>query len=162
MSDKIDELIKQSESYDQDHRFMAANDLCSELLKPGNNFDNKSVERIIQVFLRMLDDSTADIKGWWNLNAGILSWWIGNAIKCLAKVVNKIPESLVGEVCKKLITSITNAQKKEEISNIDIYATCLKTLINEIPENHAEIMCKTLANSGEQFSRIKRRDSNNM
>jgi len=103
-------------------------------LKPGNNFDNKSVERIIQVFLKQLDDSTADIKG--------------NAIKCLAKVVNKIPESLVGEVCKKLITSITNAQKKEEISNIDIYATCLKTLINEIPENHAEVMCKTLANSG--------------
>jgi len=55
---------------------------------------------------------------------------------------------LVGEVCKKLITSITNAQKKEEVSNIDIYATCLKTLINEIPENFAEIMCKTLANSG--------------
>ena len=73
---------------------------------------------------------------------------LGNAIKCLAKVVNKIPESLVSEVCKKLITSITNASKKEEISNIDIYATCLKTLINEIPENFAEIMCKTLATSG--------------
>lgn len=63
MSDRIEELLKQSESYDQDHRFMAANDLCQELLKPGNNFDNKSVERIIQVFLRQLDDSTADIKG---------------------------------------------------------------------------------------------------
>jgi cullin-associated NEDD8-dissociated protein 1 len=134
MSNKIEELLQQSQSYDQDHRFMAANDLCSELLKPGNNFDSKTVERIIQVFLKQLDDSTADIKG--------------NAIKCLAKVVNKIPESLVGEVCKKLITSITNAQKKEEISNIDIYATCLKTLINEIPENFADIMCKTLANSG--------------
>ena len=63
MSEKIDELLKQSESYDQDHRFMAANDLCQELLKPGNNIDTKTIERIIQVFVRQLDDSTADIKG---------------------------------------------------------------------------------------------------
>jgi len=63
MNNKIEELLQQSQSYDQDHRFMAANDLCSELLRPGNNFDNKIVERIIQVFLKQLDDSTADIKG---------------------------------------------------------------------------------------------------
>mmetsp|Transcript_25555 Transcript_25555/g.22578 ORF Transcript_25555/g.22578 Transcript_25555/m.22578 type:complete len:527 (+) Transcript_25555:25-1605(+) len=134
MNSKIDELIKQSESYDQDHRFMAANDLCTELLKPNNNLDNKSVERIIQVFIRQLDDSTADIKG--------------NAIKCLAKVVSKIPENLISEVCKKLITNINNPQKKEDIKNIDIYATCLKTLINEIPEHYADIMCKTLVQAG--------------
>ncbi len=76
---------------------------------------------------------------------------LGNAIKCLAKVVTKIPESLVGEVCKRLINSITNAKSKEELSNIDIYATCLKTLINEIPEHFANIICKTLANSGKQI-----------
>ncbi len=63
MQSKIDELLKQSESYDTDHRFMAANDLCQELLKPNNNLDNKTVEKIIQVFIRQLDDSTADIKG---------------------------------------------------------------------------------------------------
>ncbi len=74
---------------------------------------------------------------------------LGNAIKCLAKVVSKIPETLVSEVCKKLITNINNPQKKEENKNVDIYTTCLKTLINEIPEDFAEIMCKTLVNSGE-------------
>lgn len=77
---------------------------------------------------------------------------VGNAIKCLAKVVSKIPETLVSEVCKKLITNINNPQKKEEIKNVDIYTTCLKTLINEIPEDFAEIMCKTLVNSGEYLN----------
>ncbi len=63
MSNKIEELLQQSQSYDYDHRFMAANDLCTELLKPGNNFDNNTVEKIIQVFIKQLDDTTADVKG---------------------------------------------------------------------------------------------------
>lgn len=62
-NEKIEELLKQSESYDMDHRFMAANDLCAELLKPNNNLDSKYVEKIIQVFIKQLDDSTSDNKG---------------------------------------------------------------------------------------------------
>ena len=63
MNKKIEELLQQSESYDQDHRFMAANDLCSILLEPDNKLDDKTIEKIIQVFIRQLDDTTADTKG---------------------------------------------------------------------------------------------------
>ena len=72
----------------------------------------------------------------------------GNAIKCLVKVISKIPITLVEGLCKKLITNIANPGTKEEAKNADIYATCLKSLINEIPESFADIMCRTLARSG--------------
>ncbi len=63
MSQKIQELFQQAESYDADHRFMAANDLCTDLLQPNNKLDPQTIEKIIQVFIKQLDDTTADIKG---------------------------------------------------------------------------------------------------
>ena len=63
MSKKIEDLIEQSQSYDQDYRFMAANDLCNELLQVNSKLDEKTIEKIIQVFIKQLDDNTADIKG---------------------------------------------------------------------------------------------------
>ena len=46
-----------------------------------------------------------------------------------------------------MIENIINP-KKDDIKNIDIYATCLKTLISEISESFADIVCKTLSGSG--------------
>ena len=63
MQAKLDELLKDAESYDQDHRFMAANDLCGELLKANNNLDELTVRKICLAFLKQLDDNTAEIKG---------------------------------------------------------------------------------------------------
>lgn len=72
---------------------------------------------------------------------------IGNAIRCLAKVVTKIPEHQVAEICTKLVKNLVKPQK-EDTKNYDIYSTCLKTLIAEVTENLAELLCKTLSNAG--------------
>jgi hypothetical protein len=37
--------------------------MCSILLEPNNKLDDKTIEKIIQVFIRQLDDTTADTKG---------------------------------------------------------------------------------------------------
>ena len=150
MSQKIEELFTQAESYDADHRFMAANDLCSDLLQPNNKLDPKTIERIIQVFMTQLDDTTSDIKGI-SFPSYLSHMLQGNAIKCLVKAISKIPENLVGQLCTKLINNIANPATKEETKNVDIYTTCLKSLINEVPESFSEIICTTLAKSGLVF-----------
>eukprot|EP00331_Platyophrya_macrostoma_P030086 CAMPEP_0176438094 /NCGR_PEP_ID=MMETSP0127-20121128/19061_1 /TAXON_ID=938130 /ORGANISM="Platyophrya macrostoma, Strain WH" /LENGTH=1232 /DNA_ID=CAMNT_0017821943 /DNA_START=32 /DNA_END=3730 /DNA_ORIENTATION=+ len=132
MRSSVEELLKEADSYDNDKKFMAASDLCQELVK-GTQFDNATLEKICNVFIKHLDEPTSDIKG--------------NAIRCLAKVVTKIPEHQVAEICTKLVQNLVKPQK-EDSKNYDIYSTCLKTLINEVTEELADLMCRTLANAG--------------
>ena len=62
MQSSIDELLKQAFDYDNDKKFMAANDLCQELVK-GTPFDSVTLEKICNVFIKHLDEPTSDIKG---------------------------------------------------------------------------------------------------
>lgn len=79
-----------------------------------------------------------------NTNLTIL---LGNAIKCLAKIVTRIPEKQVAEICSKLVKNLLNPQK-EEVKNYEIYSTCLKTLITESTDSLADLLCRTFASAG--------------
>lgn len=62
MRSSVEELLKDADSYDNDKKFMAASDLCQELVK-GTQFDNTTLEKICNVFIKHLDEPTSDIKG---------------------------------------------------------------------------------------------------
>ena len=62
MRSSVEDLLKDADNYDNDKKFMAASDLCQELVK-GTQFDNPTLERICNVFIKHLDEPTSDIKG---------------------------------------------------------------------------------------------------
>lgn len=62
MRSSVEDLLKEAFSYDNDKKFMAASDLCQELVK-GTQFDNTTLEKICNVFIKHLDEPTSDIKG---------------------------------------------------------------------------------------------------
>eukprot|EP00743_Colponemidia_sp_Colp-15_P002918 GILK01003157.1.p1 GENE.GILK01003157.1~~GILK01003157.1.p1 ORF type:complete len:1261 (+),score=324.06 GILK01003157.1:67-3783(+) len=123
---KINELLNEAQDWDKDKRFMAANDLCAELLKEGTKLDVSLEKRICSAFLKQLDDASVDVQG--------------NAVKCLAKIVSRVQESQVGEVVSKLVQLILEGKAEFR----DIYATCLKGLIAEVPESFGHIICNQL------------------
>lgn len=126
MKARIDALVKDAKEYDPDKRFMAANDLCAELLKDQEGMDSALVKQICSIFLTQLDDISIDVQG--------------NAVRCIKRIVTKIQETQVSEVIVKLGDCLSNG--KEEFR--DIYATCLKGLITDVPENYARIVCETM------------------
>eukprot|EP00357_Protocruzia_adherens_P030504 CAMPEP_0115033814 /NCGR_PEP_ID=MMETSP0216-20121206/40191_1 /TAXON_ID=223996 /ORGANISM="Protocruzia adherens, Strain Boccale" /LENGTH=1233 /DNA_ID=CAMNT_0002412403 /DNA_START=112 /DNA_END=3813 /DNA_ORIENTATION=- len=125
-STKITQLLQDAEDYDKDKRYMAASDLCQELLKDSTKLDVTIEKRICSAFLKQLDDQSIDVQG--------------NAVKCIAKIVPKIQESQVGEVVNKLTECILTGQAESR----DIYATCLKGLISEVPESFCPILCNAI------------------
>ena len=123
---KIDQLIKSAKDYDPDKRYMAASDLCNELLKEQEEVDQNLQRSICGVFLAHLDDQSVEVQG--------------NAVRCIKRTVSKIHESQVGEVIEKLGQCLTGG--KPEL--IDIYSTCLKGLIGDVPESYATRVADTM------------------
>lgn len=123
---RIEHLLKEAKEYDPDKRFMAANDLCAELLKDQEPIDSNLVKQVCSVFLAQLDDLSIDVQG--------------NAVRCIKRIVAKIHETQVSEVIGKLGDCLKTG--KEEFR--DIYATCLKGLITDVPESYANVVCDTI------------------
>ena len=123
---RVDHLLKEAKEYDPDKRFMAANDLCAELLKDQEVIDGAIVKQICSVFLTQLDDISIDVQG--------------NAVRCIKRIVAKIHETQVSEVVSKLGDCLKTG--KEEFR--DIYATCLKGLITDVPDACSRVVCDTM------------------
>lgn len=123
---RVELLLKEAKEYDPDKRFMAANDLCAELLKDQDPMDPSLVKQICTVFLTQLDDISIDVQG--------------NAVRSIKKIIVKLQESQVVEVISKLGDCLKNG--KEEFR--DIYATCLKGLISDVPDSYSNIVCTTM------------------
>ncbi|OMJ83293.1 hypothetical protein SteCoe_15817 [Stentor coeruleus] len=123
---RVEHLLKEAKDYDPDKRYMAANDLCAELLKDQEPIEGALVKQICSVFLTQLDDISIDVQG--------------NAVRCIKKIISKIQETQVSEVIGKLGDCLKNG--KEEFR--DIYATCLKGLISDVPESYANVVCDTM------------------
>ena len=126
MKARIDLLLKDAKDYDPDKRFMAANDLCAELLKEQEPMDSALVKQICSLFLTQLDDISIDVQG--------------NAVRCIKRIVSKIQETQVSEVISKLGDCLTSG--KDEFR--DIYATCLKGLISDVPDHYSRVVCETM------------------
>ena len=123
---RVENLLKEAKDYDPDKRFMAANDLCAELLKDQEAIEASLVKQICAVFLTQLDDQSTDVQG--------------NAVRSIKKIITKLQDSQVSEVINKLGDCLKTG--KEEFR--DIYATCLKGLIADVSDTSALIVCSTM------------------
>ncbi|KAK0083224.1 hypothetical protein PV325_009153 [Microctonus aethiopoides] len=141
VSFQIANLLEKMTSNDKDYRFMATNDLMTELQKDNIKLDDDSERKVVKMLLRLLEDKNGEVQ---NL-----------AVKCLGPLVNKVKEyqveSIVDALCANMISD------KEQLR--DISSIGLKTVISELPlgsNNLAENVCKRI--TGRLSSAIEKQE----
>ena len=108
-------------STDKDFRFMATNDLMSELQKDSIKLDDDSERKIVRMVLKLLEDKNGEVQ---NL-----------AVKCLGPLVNKVKESQVETIVDSLcLNMISSKEQLRDISSIG-----LKTVISELPQSSSSL-----------------------
>jgi len=125
----IAHLLEKMTSTDKDFRFMATNDLMTELQKDSIKLDDDSERKVVRMLLKLLEDKNGEVQ---NL-----------AVRCLGPLVGKVKdfqvESIVDHLCNNMIGD------KEQLR--DISSIGLKTVINELPlttPSLANSVCKTM------------------
>eukprot|EP00392_Amoebophrya_sp_AT5.2_P010507 g10569.t1 len=120
-------LIEDMGNWDKDKRFMAASDLTNEITTTAMSLDPHLQKRICSAFVKQLEDASIEVQG--------------NAVKCLARIVCKFHEQLIGEAAGKLAQLVLEGNEKVR----DIYATCLKGLLLELNSNQSgAIVCQSV------------------
>ena len=133
-------------STDKDFRFMATNDLMTELQKDSIKLDDDSERKVVKMLLKLLEDKNGEVQ---NLAVRYLHQLIKNATnhslsyRCLGPLVGKVKdyqvESIVDHLCNNMVGD------KEQLR--DISSIGLKTVINELPLTTpalAASVCKTM------------------
>nr|CAD7588886.1 unnamed protein product [Timema genevievae] len=115
VSYQIANLLEKMTSNDKDFRFMATNDLMTELQKDSIILDDDSERKVVKMLLRLLEDKNGEVQ---NL-----------AVKCLGPLVNKVKEYQVEMVVDALCANMVS--DKEQLQ--DISSIGLKTVISELP-----------------------------
>jgi len=126
---QIAHLLEKMTSTDKDFRFMATNDLMTELQKDSIKLDDDSERKVVRMLLKLLEDKNGEVQ---NL-----------AVRCLGPLVGKVKdfqvESIVDHLCNNMVGD------KEQLR--DISSIGLKTVINELPlttQTLAASVCKTM------------------
>jgi len=129
VSYQIAHLLEKMTSSDKDFRFMATNDLMTELQKDSIKLDDDSERKVVRMLLKLLEDKNGEVQ---NL-----------AVRCLGPLVGKVKdfqvESIVDHLCNNMVGD------KEQLR--DISSIGLKTVINELPlttQTLAASVCKTM------------------
>ncbi|XP_043472361.1 cullin-associated NEDD8-dissociated protein 1 [Leptopilina heterotoma] len=115
VSYQISNLLEKMTSSDKDFRFMATNDLMTELQKDSIKLDDDSERKVVKMLLKLLEDKNGEVQ---NL-----------AVKCLGPLVNKVKEYQVETIVDALCTNMVS--DKEQLR--DISSIGLKTVISELP-----------------------------
>ncbi|KAG1706621.1 Cullin-associated NEDD8-dissociated protein 1 [Nymphon striatum] len=102
-------------SSDKDFRFMATNDLMTDLQKDSIKLDDDSERKVVKMLLKLLEDKNGEVQ---NL-----------AVKCLGPLVNKVKEYQVETIVDTLCNNMLS--EKEQLR--DICSIGLKTVICELP-----------------------------
>jgi cullin-associated NEDD8-dissociated protein 1 len=108
-------------SVDKDFRFMATNDLMTELQNDSIKLDDDSERKIVRTLLKLLEDKNGEVQ---NL-----------AVKCLGPLVAKVKEIQVETIVETLCTNMLS--DKEQLK--DISSIGLKTVISQLPSNPTQI-----------------------
>jgi len=108
-------LLEKMTSVDKDFRFMATNDLMTELRNDSIKLDDDSERKIVKTLLRLLEDKNGEVQ---NL-----------AVKCLGPLVAKVKEHQVETIVETLCTNMLS--DKEQLK--DISSIGLKTVIGQLP-----------------------------
>ncbi|XP_061708687.1 cullin-associated NEDD8-dissociated protein 1 isoform X1 [Cydia pomonella] len=115
VSYQIASLLEKMTSNDKDFRFMATNDLMTELQKDSIKLDDDSERKVVKMLLRLLEDKNGEVQ---NL-----------AVKCLGPLVNKVKEYHVEGIVETLCANmLSDTEQLRDISSIG-----LKTVISELP-----------------------------
>lgn len=128
-------------SSDKDFRFMATNDLMSELQKDSIKLDDDSERKVVKMLLKLLEDKNGEVQ---NL-----------AVKCLGPLVNKVKEYQVETIVDALCTNMVS--DKEQLR--DISSIGLKTVISELPLGSSALVanvCKRI--TGRLSSAIEKQE----
>ncbi|XP_034943385.1 cullin-associated NEDD8-dissociated protein 1 [Chelonus insularis] len=141
VSYQIANLLEKMTSSDKDFRFMATNDLMTELQKDNIKLDDDSERKVVKMLLRLLEDKNGEVQ---NL-----------AVKCLGPLVNKVKEyqveTIVDALCSNMISD------KEQLR--DISSIGLKTVISELPLGSSDLsenVCKRI--TGKLSSAIEKQE----
>ena len=121
----LNTLLEKTADWDKDERYMATNDLCSELNK-DIKIDENMEKRICAAVLKQLDDQSNDVQS--------------VAVKCLAIILKKVQQAQIGEICDKLCALILDG--KDALR--DIYSIGLKTLIADVPDEMGPLVAERL------------------
>ncbi|KAK2718848.1 cullin-associated NEDD8-dissociated protein 1-like [Artemia franciscana] len=116
-------------SNDKDFRFMATNDLMSELQKDSIKLDDDSERKVVRMLMKLLEDKNGEVQ---NL-----------AVKCLGPLVSKVKDSQVEVIVETLCSNMSSS--KEQLR--DISSIGLKTVIAELPlsaSGLAAAVCKKI------------------
>ena len=118
----IPALLRKTEHYDKDERYMATSDLC-ELLKRHSNeggggmtMESSTERQICTAVLRLLHDKSNDVQA--------------IAVKTLGVLLTTVKEEQVLEIADSLADQVLDASKSELR---DVYAIGLRTLVKTIP-----------------------------
>ncbi|OAD59238.1 Cullin-associated NEDD8-dissociated protein 1, partial [Eufriesea mexicana] len=134
-------LLSQMTSTDKDFRFMATNDLMSELQKDNIKLDDDSERKVVKMLLKLLEDKNGEVQ---NL-----------AVKCLGPLVNKVKEYQVETIVDALcINMVSDKEQLRDISSIG-----LKTVISELPLGSSALVaniCKRI--TGRLSSAIEKQE----
>lgn len=114
MAQSMNALIEKTSTYDKDERYMATNDLCTELQR-DTKLDGTLERRICAAVMKQLDDPSNDVQS--------------IAVKTLGVLVKKVAEQQVSEIADKLCSLVLEGKKELR----DIYSIGLKTLISDMP-----------------------------
>ncbi|KAI6237157.1 hypothetical protein M3Y95_00235700 [Aphelenchoides besseyi] len=116
---QIASLLEKMISPDKDFRFMATNDLMTELQKDSIKLDDDIERRITKAILYLLDDRNGEVQ---NL-----------AVKCLAPLVSKVKLQQIELIVESLCQNVETEQERLR----DVSSIALKTVVNELsPVNH--------------------------
>ncbi|XP_066158775.1 cullin-associated NEDD8-dissociated protein 1 isoform X1 [Euwallacea fornicatus] len=117
VSYQIANLLEKMQSSDKDFRFMATNDLMTELQKDSIKLDDDSERKVVRMLLKLLEDKNGEVQ---NL-----------AVKCLGPLINKVKEYQVDTIVEALcINMVSDKEQLRDISSIG-----LKTVIAELPQS---------------------------
>jgi len=150
-STNYNDLLKKTEHYDKDERYMAISDLCEALKKnaaqansekaasasasPSSSgkpthssaIDSQTERRICSAVLSLLDDTSNDVQT--------------VAVKTLSVLLITVQEEQVVEIADRLTTLVLD-QSKSALR--DVYAIGLKTLVETVPSSMGNVVSHRL------------------
>lgn len=121
MAFQIAQLLDKMTSADKDYRFMATNDLMTDLQNDSIKLDDESERKVARMLIKLLEDRNGEVQ---NL-----------AVRCLGPFFRKIrevqAEVIVDHLCDKMMG------KDEKLR--DVASIALKTVINELPASNGTV-----------------------
>ena len=142
----INALLKKTEHYDKDERYMATSDLCEVLKRHSSRdgggssnaalsssssssaaLDPSTERRICTAVLRLLHDKSNDVQA--------------IAVKTLGVLLTTVQQEQVLEIADSLADQVLDASKSELR---DVYAIGLRTLVKTVPANMGHEVSKRL------------------